>query len=74
MVQKSSEFTYCQQKRLKGPNAVVSLTLRKRTIFSINPNPHCLGIVKSLFCKHENKSWMFEAKYFLKIKNVCQKI
>jgi hypothetical protein len=29
-----------------------------------------LGNLKSLFCKNENKSWMVEAKYFFKIKNV----
>jgi hypothetical protein len=40
----------------------------------INPNPHCLGIQKVFFCKNENKSWMVEGKYYLKIKNVLQKI
>jgi hypothetical protein len=30
--------------------------------------------LKSIFCKNENKSWMVEAKYFLKIKNASQKI
>jgi hypothetical protein len=30
----------------------------------LNPNPHMLGNLKSLFCKNENKSWMVEAKYF----------
>jgi hypothetical protein len=29
--------------------------------------------LKSLICKNENKSWMVEAKYFLKIKNASQK-
>jgi hypothetical protein len=39
-----------------------------------NPIPHCLGNLKSLFCKNENKAWMASAKYFFKIKNASQKI
>jgi hypothetical protein len=30
--------------------------------------------LKRLFCKNENKSWMIQAKYLLKIKNASQKI
>jgi hypothetical protein len=71
----------CPPKKIETVTSLLLLISLKNWNGSIHAsNMPCLTLIltawefKKPFCKNANKSWMGEAKYFIKIKNALQKI